>query len=55
MGTFVIAEAGANHNRDFNQALKLTAPKTFRRDRYWYDTSAIYRERKKHHPKTQLG
>ena len=23
MGTFVIAEAGANHNRDFNQALKL--------------------------------
>ena len=23
MGTFVIAEAGANHNRDFSQALKL--------------------------------
>ena len=23
MNTFVIAEAGANHNRDFNQALKL--------------------------------
>jgi len=23
MGTFIIAEAGANHNRDFNQALKL--------------------------------
>ena len=21
--TFIIAEAGANHNRDFNQALKL--------------------------------
>ena len=23
MDTFVIAEAGANHNKDFNQALKL--------------------------------
>jgi len=23
MNTFIIAEAGANHNRDFNQALKL--------------------------------
>ena len=46
---------GGNHGRGFTQALKLTAPKTFRRDRHWYDTSAIYRERKKHHPKTQLG
>ena len=23
MDTFIIAEAGANHNKDFNQALKL--------------------------------
>ena len=23
METFIIAEAGANHNKDFNQALKL--------------------------------
>ena len=49
---FLCRLGGTNHGKEFNQALKLTAPKTFRRDRHWGDTKAIYRERKKHHPKT---
>ena len=43
---------GGYHGKGFNQALKLTSPKLFRKDRHWYDTPDVYAERKKFHPKT---
>ena len=49
-----LCELGGGHGREFTQALKLTSPRLFKRDRYWHDTLAIYTERKKHHPKTQF-
>tara|TARA_Y100000310_G_scaffold114205_1_gene112719 strand:+ start:13759 stop:14199 length:441 start_codon:yes stop_codon:yes gene_type:complete len=51
---FMCKLKGSQHGRGFTQALKLTSPRLFRRDRHWRDTSAVYMERKKYHPKTQL-
>jgi predicted SprT family Zn-dependent metalloprotease len=45
---------GSHHGRGFTQALKLTSPRLFRRDRHWRDTPAVYTERKKYHPKTNF-
>jgi len=45
---------GSYHGRGFTQALKLTSPRLFRRDRHWHDTPAVYTERKKYHPKTKF-
>ena len=51
---FLCEFGGSSHGREFTQALKLTSPRLFRRDRYWHDTPAVYTERKKYHPKTRF-
>jgi len=52
--TAICELGGAKHGKEFTKALKIVSPRTFRRDRHWYDNDSVFKARKKYHPKTRI-
>ena len=43
-------QGGGPHGREFNNALKVVSPSTWRRDKYWHPNANIEKARTKVHP-----
>ena len=47
--------SGSVHGQNFNTVLKAVSPRTWRKDKHWYTSPVIDKERKKHHSRIKSG